>query len=240
MTRWQTLRLWLAVPLVLILALSGLYGLQTEWGAAGGLLQHISALLQTAYALGGLVVAALLIWRIRAARPALYTWAVLVILTHASAPLIWGGTGLWPALFAGSAMVVLVGIVIWIAPLPPLAAGSHRWRWGVVLLFLVASAVVAPGLLRGLLAFTQQWGPKAMDWKQMESFCTETAPGMSAPKLMTLAQEQGYVAKTGVDAKGQHLIVITTGDPQELYRCEVKLDQDGVITSVNFNVTPQD
>ena len=96
MTRWQTMRLWLALLLLLALSVSGFWGVDTEWRYADSVGRVFSTSMQTLYAVLGVAAMAALFGRWRWTRELLWAWGLTLVLTGASAPIIWGEQG-WSA-----------------------------------------------------------------------------------------------------------------------------------------------
>lgn len=224
---WQKIRLWLAMLGLLVLSVLGFWGVQQEWRYADDLGAKFSTCMQTLYALLGLV-AMVLVWRrSRWARALLYLWALALVFTGATAPIIWAHTGLWPAVFAASFCAVCAGLVIWFAPLPPVAGPLRKARWLVAAVVIVGALVLASELVRV--------APIAMHGKKMEAFCAGMRSDITLPELKTLAEQQGYIAAPGQDAKGAFL-KITSDDSSNVlgYSCEARFKPDGSISNISF------
>lgn len=224
---WATVRLWLALLALLALSIAGFWGVDQEWNHADSPGAKLSVFMQTLYSVLGLV-AMLLVWRrSRWARALLYFWALALLFTGATAPVIWAGAGWGPALFAASLCAVCAGFVIWLAPLPPAAGPLRKGRW------LVAALAAAGALM--LIATLLQMAPAVMHGKAMESFCAGMREHVTLPELKAKAEQQGYVATLGQDEQGPFL-KITGGDPDEKlqYDCTARFKPDGSIESLSF------
>jgi hypothetical protein len=224
---WQKIRLWLAMLGLLALSVAGFWGVDQEWRYADDLGAKFSTFLQTLYAVLGLVAIPLLWKRSRWARALLYLWALALLLTGATAPVIWAHTGLGPAVFAASMCAVCAGIVIWLAPLPTVVGPLRKLRWAVVALAVAGAVVLSAALVRV--------APVAMHGKKMESFCAGMRDHISLPALKALAEQQGYIATPGQDAKGVFL-KITSDDSNNVlgYSCEARFKPDGEISNMSF------
>ena len=224
---WQTIRLWLALLGLLALSVSGLWGVDQEWRYADDLGARFSTFMQTLYALLGLLAIPLLWRRSRWARALLYFWALALMFTGATAPVIWAHTGLGPAVFAAAVCAVCAGVIIWLAPLPPVVGPMRKARWLVAAFGLAGALVLASTLVKV--------APIAVHGEKMESFCAGMRGHITLPELKTLAEQQGYIATPGQDAKGMFL-KITSDDPNNTfsYSCEARFRPDGEIGSMNF------
>jgi hypothetical protein len=224
---WQKIRTWLAILGLLALSVAGFWGVDQEWRYADDLGAKFSTFMQTLYAVLGLI-AVVLVWkRSRWARALLYLWALALLLTGASAPIIWGHTGLGPAVFAASICAVCAGIIIWLAPLPPVVGPLRRVRWLVVALVAIGAVVLAAALVKV--------APIAVHGKKMESFCAGMRMSITEPELKTLAEQQGYIATPGQDAKGAFLKITSDDSSNTLgYSCEARFKPDGSIKIMNF------
>lgn len=224
---WQKIRLWLAMLGLLALSVSGFWGVDQEWHYADDLGAKFSTFMQTLYAVLGLVAMALVWRRSRWARALLYLWALALLFTGATAPIIWAHTGFGPAVFAASLCAVCAGLVIWLAPLPPVAGPLRKARWLVAALVIVGALILASALVKV--------APIAVHGKKMESFCAGMRMSITEPELKTLAEKQGYIATPGQDAKGAFL-KITSDDSNNVlgYSCEARFKPDGSISNISF------
>lgn len=230
---WRYLRIALAVIVLLGLSISGFWGVGQEWKYAASLAEKSSTFMQTAYAVLGLVAVPMLLMQLRGLRPLLYAWAGCLVLTGATAPVIWGGMGWWPGFFAACLMGVVSGLVIWLAPLPQSQRRFRLWRWLLAGLFAVATVVVLSAVVR--------MAPGVIHSRKMEAFC-EGLPGSLDQKGLTdMVQQQGYIATPGKDEKGAFL-KITSDDPAGTlsYACEARFKPDGSLASVNFTAGAKD
>lgn len=224
---WKKMRLWLAMLGLLALSVAGFWGVDQEWRYADDLGAKFSTFIQTLYALLGLVAIPLLWKRSHWARVLLYFWALALLLTGATAPIIWAHTGLGPAVFAASICAVCAGIVIWLAPLPAVVGPMRKARWLVAALVIAGAVVLVSALLKV--------APIAAHGKKMESFCAGMRDHISLPELKTLAEQQGYIATPGQDAKGAFLKITSDDSNNALgYFCEARFKPDGTIEQMNF------
>jgi hypothetical protein len=224
---WQKIRLWLAILGLVALSVAGFWGVDEEWKYAASWAAKFSTFMQTAYAVLG-IIATVPIWRRqRWARGALYLWAFTLVMTGATAPVIWAHAGWGPAVFAASLCAVLAGAVIWLAPLPPVAGPMRKARW------LVAASVIAAALV--LASVLVKVAPVAVHGEEMESFCAGMRDHITLPELKTLAEQQGYIATPGQDAKGAFLKITSDDSSNTLgYSCEARFKPDGTISVMNF------
>jgi hypothetical protein len=223
---WRMIRLWLAILVLIALSVAGFWGVDQEWRFAGSWSEKFSTFMQTAYAVLGLVAVLLLLMRPRWARAMLYLWALTLVLTGATAPIIWGGTGAASAAFAACIMAVVAGLVIWLAPLPLASGPLLRWRWLMAGVFVIATVVV--------LAATLQFAPTAIRWKRMEGFCSGLAKDTSQKELTDLAKQEGYLVSTGSDAKGPFLKITGDDSVTSQYYCQARFKSDGSIDVISF------
>ena len=224
---WQKIRLWLAMLGLLALSVGGFWGVDQEWRYADDLGAKFSTFMQTLYALLGLIAIPLLWRRSRWARALLYLWALALLLTGATAPVIWAHTGLWPAVFAASICAVCAGAIIWLAPLPPVVGPMRKARWLVVALVIAGALVLASALVKV--------APIAVHGKKMETFCAGMRDHITLPALKMLAEQQGYIATPGKDAKGVFLKITSDDSSNALgYSCEARFKPDGEIANMSF------
>ena len=207
------------------LSVSGFWGVDQEWRYADTLGAKFSTFMQTLYSLFG-VLAIVPVWRQRPwARPLLYLWAATLIFTGATAPIIWGGTGWGTGAFAAALMVLVSGAVIVLAPLPPSADRSKRWRW-------IAGGVFALAVA-GIISVTLQYAPTVLQGRAMEKFCSGLQGGITESELQALAVREGYDTKQGRDEQGTYL-QMDEDSSGRLYRCRARFKPDGTIASINF------
>ena len=224
---WQKLRMGLAIFGLLALSLGGFWGVDQEWHHAADPAAVFSTFMQTLYAVLGLVAAPFVWKRSRWARALLYFWALALLLTGVTAPVIWAHTGPWPALFAGALCAVCVGAVIWLSPLPPAVGPLRKGRW------LVAGATAAGVLV--LAGTLLKVAPVAVHGRKMESFCAGMRSHITSPELQALAEQQGYIATPGQDAKGAFLKISSDDSSNALgYSCEARFKPDGEIEKMSF------
>lgn len=222
--RWQQIRLWIALLALIALSLSGFWGVDQEWRSATSGAQKFSALMQIAYSVLGLLAVPALLSRFRWSRVLLYLWAFALLLTGATAPVIWGGGGWWSGFFAACMMAVASGLVIWLTPAP--GAGLGHWRWLMVGVFGAAALVV-------LSVAVQAVAPVVVGGEHMERFCEGVRPGITERELADIAGREGYLAHPGDDAKG-HYLRIEDDASNGHYRCEARFKPDGDIAVINF------
>ena len=227
----KTVRRWLAMLALLALSIAGFWGVDQEWRFATSLAAKFSTFMQTAYAVLGVLAAASLFHGHRGTRVLLYLWALTMILTGATAPIIWAEQGWGAGLFAAALTAVIAGAVVWLAPLPPPGAAFSRWRW------LVAGAYAAAAV--AVLAVTVQYAPLAVHGRHMEEFCRGLPEGITSPELAALAEREGYVATAGQDAKGAFLRIEDDASRGH-YSCEARFKPDGRIDSINFSARASD
>ena len=230
---WRYTRIGFAILLLLGLSISGLWGVDQEWKYAASLAEKFSTFMQTAYAVLGLVAVPMLLMQLRGVRPLLYVWAGCLVLTGATAPVIWGGMGWWPAFFAACLMGVVSGLVIWLAPLSEVQGRLRLWRWALAGLFAVATVVVLSAVVR--------IAPGVIHSRKMEAFC-EGLPGSLDQKGLTdMVQQQGYIGTPGKDEKGAFLKITADDSAGRLsYSCEARFKPDGSLASVNFTAGAKD
>jgi len=223
---WRVIRLWLAILALIALSIAGFWGVDQEWRYAVSLAGKFSTFMQTAYAVLGLVAALLLLRWPRWARPLLYLWALTLVLTGATAPIIWGGNGAVAAVIAACIMAVLSGVVIWLAPLPLATGPLLRWRWLIAGTFAIAAVAV--------LAATLRFAPTAIRWKRMEGFCSGLAKDTTQKELADLAKQEGYLTSTGSDDKGPFLEITGDDSITSQYSCQARFKPDGTIDIISF------
>ncbi len=235
---WQKVKLWLAILALIALSISGIWGVDQEWVHAGGVAAKFSTFMQTMYSTLGLAVLPALLLRARSARPLLYIWAFTLLLTGATAPVIWGGGGWWAGFFAACMTAVFAGVVIWIAPLPEPSAAFRRWRWAVVAVFGVAALVVLYVTATNVISATEKLAPVALGGEHMERFCEGLREDLTHDKLRAMVDTQGYSSADASDAKGPFLRIEDPAAPGS-YHCEARFKPDGTLASVNFTAKAQ-
>jgi hypothetical protein len=226
---WQKIRLWLAILGLAALSVSGFWGLDQEWQSTTTWTARFSAFMQTAYALLGIVAIVPLWRRLPWARGTLYLWAFTLVMTGATAPVIWGQAGWGPALFAGAMAGACAGLVIWLAPLGPAQGAMRRLRWVVAVLAVIS----ALGVLWVIAPAVPKYAPLLLHAKEMEGFCEGLPTGRTREQLTAMADKQGYVAAPGHDDKGDLLKLTDPLNPGE-YFCEARFKPDGTIAVMNF------
>lgn len=234
---WQKIKLWLALLALVALSVSGFWGVDQEWRYAAGVATLFSTCMQTVYSVLGLVAVPALLMRWRWSRGLLYLWAFTLVLTGATAPIVWGGNGWWAGFFAACMMAVVAGIVIWLAPLLAPGDSFRRWRWGIAGLFGVAALVVMSVAAKTVLSVTEKVGPVALGGEHMEQFCEGLRQDISRDPLRKLVESEGYSSADASDAKGPYLRIEDPAQPGR-YHCEARFKPDGSLASVNFTAKP--
>lgn len=222
---WHRVRVALAVILLLALSVSGFWGVDKEWRYATSWAAESSTFMQAAYAVLGLVAAALLLFRLRGTRPVLYVWAFALVLTGATAPVIWGQAGWESGFFAACLMGVVSGSVIWLAPLPEVQGVPRRWRWLLAGFFTFAAA--------GVLMTVVRVAPTVVHGRSMEAFCAGLPGGLDRQGFTDMAERQGYIVTPGGDAKGGFLRLDDDRSGGH-YHCEARFNPDGRLKSMSF------
>jgi hypothetical protein len=226
---WQKTRLWLAILGLAALSVAGFWGVDQEWIHAGNWAEKFSTFMQTAYAVLG-IVAILPLWRrLSWARAILYLWAFTLVMTGATAPVIWAHAGWGPALFAAAMTGACAGLVIWLAPLGPATGAMKRLRWVVAVLAVIS----ALGALWVIAPMVPEYAPLVAHAKQMEGFCAGLPSGLTRDELTAMAEKQGYSAAVGHDAKGD-LLKLTDPLYPDKYYCEARFKPDGTISVMSF------
>lgn len=230
---WQKIRLWLALLALVGLSVSGFWGVDQEWRYATSLTALFSTLMQTVYSVLGLLAVLSLLLRSRWSRGVLYAWAFTLLLTGATAPIIWGGNSGWAGFSAACMMTVVAGLVIWLAPLPAPSESFRRWRWALVAVFGVAVLVVLCVTAKNVITVTEKLAPVALGGERMERFCEGLRQDLTHDQLRALVDTQGYSSKDASDAKGAYLRIDDPTAPGS-YHCEARFKPDGTLASVNF------
>ncbi|HEV2110944.1 MAG TPA: hypothetical protein VGT99_06305 [Gammaproteobacteria bacterium] len=232
---WHTIRQWLAILALLGLSIAGFWGVDQQWRSVDGLGRGFSTAMQTLYSVLGILAAVALLMKHRWSRPLLYLWAAAIVLTGATAAVVWGEQGWKGAALATAMTLVIAAVVIWLAPLPPAGAAFKRWRWLAAGLFALAVLAV----LYLSLSVALRYGPTALSWKKMEGFCAGAREGVNREQLKVLAEQEGYVAAPGSDTKGPYLR-IRDPDPTTHYSCEARFKPDGSIERISFSAKSSD
>lgn len=228
--RWQAIRLWAAIFALLVLSILGFRGVLQEWRYADNLGRQFSTYLQILYSLLGLAGALAILLRQRWSRAALYAWAAALVLTGATAPVIWVETGWWPGVFAAAITALTAGAVIWLAPLPAAGAAFNRWRW------VAAGGYAAAGFL--VLYLLVNYEPLAVHGKELWDFCYHTPGGLTRVQLEEMVTQRGFAAVPGTDAKGQYLRIQDARSGGHYY-CEARFKY-GKIDSMNYTARARD
>jgi len=236
MGKWQTIRLWLAILGLAALSASGFWGVDNEWAHAGNWAEKFSTLVQIIYSTLGLAAIVPLWRRLRWARATLYLWAFTLVMTGATAPVVWGQGGWVQALFAAAITGGCAAIVIWLAPLPPAQGVLRRWRWPLTVLGVLAAAWT---MVKAYTPEMERLAPLVLHAKQMEGFCTGLSKGTSQAELTAMAQRQGYVAAPDHDDKGDLLKLTDPLYPGDYY-CKARFKADGSISEMNFTAGSND
>lgn len=227
---WRYSRVALAAIILVALSVSGFWGVDQEWKFAASAAEKFSTFMQIAYSVLGLLAVSILLLQLRGLRPLLYAWAFCLLLTGATAPVIWGGSGWWSGFFAACLMGAVSGVVIWLAPLPPAHGPFRRWRWLLAGLFAVAAVVV--------LSVVVQMAPGVLRGRSMEKFCTGVPEDLDRRGFTHMAQQEGYIVTPDHDAKGDFLRLDDDRSGDD-YRCEARFKPDGKIASMNFSAGPK-
>jgi hypothetical protein len=230
---WQKIRLWLAILGLVALSVSGFWGLDQEWQHTTTWTSRFSAFMQTAFAVLGLV-AILPLWRgLPWARGALYLWACTLVMTGATAPVIWAQAGWGAALVAAAMTGACAAIVIWVAPLPPAEGALRRWRWLLASLGVLAVLVASWTIFKVYAPVAERYAPLVLHAKEMEGFCEGLPAGLTRDQLTAMADKQGYVAAPGHDEKGDLLKLTDPLSPGQYY-CEARFKPNGEISNMSF------
>lgn len=230
---WQKIRLWLAILGLVALSVSGFWGIANEWAHAGSWGERFSAFTQVIYSILGLVAIVPLWRRLGWARATLYLWAFTLVMTGATAPVVWGQGGWLQAGFAAAITGICAVIVIWFAPLPPAEGMLRRWRWPLAALGVLAVLVGSWAMVKTYTPVAERLAPLVLHAKQMEGFCTGLSAGLTRDQLTALAEKQGYVAAPGHDGKGD-LLKLTDPLYPEQYYCRARFKPDGTIAEMSF------
>lgn len=108
-----------------------------------------------------------------------------------------------------------------------LGLGQGRTRW------LAGAAVALVGV--ALAVTFLKVAPEAVHGQKMESFCAGMRSHITLPELKSLAEQQGYVATPGRDAKGSFLKITSDDSSNPLgYFCEARFKPDGTIANMSF------
>lgn len=113
--RWQTIRVWLAMFLLLALSVAGFWGVESQWSISRSFGEIFSTVVQSVYALLGLAAIVGLHRRSRWARRALWAWTLALVLTGATGPVVWGGQGWVAGIFAAAMTGACAAIVMALA-----------------------------------------------------------------------------------------------------------------------------
>lgn len=230
---WQKTRLWLVILALVALSVSGFWGVDQEWQHATSWATQFSAFMQTAYALLG-IVAILPLWRrLPWARAILYLWTFTLVMTGATAPVVWGQGGWLQAGVAAAITGACAAIIVWLAPLPPATGALKRWRWPLTALGVLAVVVASWAMLKAYAPEVERLAPLVLHAKQMEGFCEGLPAGLTRDQLTAMAEKQGYAAAPGHDDKGDLLKLTDPLDPGQYY-CEARFKPDGTIAVMNF------
>ena len=233
MNKWQKIRLWLAILGLVALSVSGLWGVDNEWAHAGSWPEKFSAVTQIIYSALGLVAIVPLWRRLAWARATLYLWTFTLVMTGATAPIVWGQGGWLQGIVAAAITGACAAIVIWLAPLPPAEGALKRWRWPLTVFGVLAVLVAAWIMVKAYTPMAERLAPMVLHAKQMESFCVGLTPGLTRDQLSALAGKQGYTAAPGHDDKGDLLKLTDPLYPAQYY-CTARFKPDGTIAEMNF------
>ena len=113
MSNWAKLRVGLGVAFLLFIGYSGITGGLQQLGVTATLGQRLQTAMQLVF--GALAVAVLgaLVTRRRWTRLLLLAWAAALTIGGGVAPIVWGGSGLLPALAAAVAIALLAWLTLW-------------------------------------------------------------------------------------------------------------------------------
>jgi len=120
------------VAVLLVLLTTGVLGLVDAWESAGyasGTLQSLAVVMQSLYALLGVVGFFVVLFKVCWAVWVLALWAIAASSTAGLASVVWGGTGLASGLAAAGGAVVFTGLIVW-AGARAVAAGRTRENRG--------------------------------------------------------------------------------------------------------------
>lgn len=228
--QWQTIRLWLTVLALLALSVAGFWGVGQEWHSADTYGRQFSTFMQTAYAVFGLLAVLALLRKWASARFLLYVWTATLLLTAATAPVMWSQADWKQSLLAVGVTGVIALIVLWLAPLPSQGKGSKLWLWsGLTVLILSASTLVIPAL---------RYAPVIGGARHMEAFCAGLREDLDRKQLGELAASEGYKASDQTDKKGPFVRLDDPANPGDYY-CAIRYKSDGKMDSINFTAGPQ-
>jgi len=112
-SNWAKLRVGLGVAFLLFIGYSGITGGLQQLGVTATLGQRLQTAMQLVF--GALAVAVLgaLVTRRRWTRLLLLAWAAALTIGGGVAPIVWGGSGLLPALAAAVAIALLAWLTLW-------------------------------------------------------------------------------------------------------------------------------
>jgi hypothetical protein len=230
---WQKTRLWLAILGLAALSVSGFWGVDQEWLHAGNWAERFSTFMQIAYSILGLVAIVPMWRRLGWARATLYLWTFTLVMTGATAPVVWGQGGWLQAGFAAAITGACAAIVIWLAPLPPAAGVLKRWRWPMTAFGVLAVLVASWAMVKAYTPVAERYAPLVLHAKQMEGFCEGLPAGLTRDQLAAMADKQGYVATPGHDEKGDLLKLTDPLEPGQ-YDCTARFKPDGTVAVMNF------
>ena len=230
---WQKIRLWLAALGLVALSISGFWGVDNEWAHAGTWGERFSTFMQVLYSILGLAAIVPLWRRLGWARAMLYLWAFTLVMTGATAPVVWGQGSWWQAGAAAAITGACAAIVIWLAPLPPASGMLRCWRWPLTVLGVLAILVASWAMVKAYTPVAERLAPLVLHARQMEGFCEGVSAGLTRDQLSTLADKQGYVSALRHDDKGDFLELTDPLYPGKYY-CQARFKPDGTIALMSF------
>jgi hypothetical protein len=115
------MRTWIALVIIVALAVPAVMNARSEWQGAESQAQHAATIVEVSYGLIGLLGTIAVIMRAPWARQAILAWAVLITLTAGLAPRVWGGSSLLMSLVS-AVFGALIATVITMLVLP------SRWN----------------------------------------------------------------------------------------------------------------
>ena len=122
MTR-QKVKFIAAILVLLLFSALGAQGLINQFQSVTSFGQQISTAAQVAYVILGVLAAFAFLTRRRWSRQVLYAWAVALVLTGGTAPVVWGGAGLVAGILAVLVTALIAACVFWLLSINPL----RRW-----------------------------------------------------------------------------------------------------------------
>lgn len=222
---WRTLRTVFAMVCLLGLSLAGLWGLAQEWRYSDSFGRIFSVSMQSLYSVLGLAACFALYVGWCRTRELMWAWGIALLLTGATAPVIWSEQGWTGAAMAFGITGACALLVVWLVPLPATERHASLWHWFAGgFAAMVALAVIWTSL---------RTVPVVVAGKDMEQFCRGMRSGVTRPELVALSQRQGYGTQAGKDSNGEYLRVEDPASGGHYY-CEARFKPDGDIASMEF------